>query len=249
MAATGQKAAQKAEHKAAQKQLVHDTMLRRGLILLPLVLAGCSSPSTWTVPGFSSYKIDIQQGNVVTKDMIAKLKPGMTRSQVRFVLGTPLLVDPFRTNRWDYLYTLETKGNTAEQRQLRVFFENDKMVRYEGDLAADVPGGAAAAVKPAPAPAKPDAARAPAKPVAAPATPAADAGATQDIKPQLRLAPSEGAPAGPDESAARTPPAAAPAAASDPAPGSLEAPPLPRMKLPPEKAEGDAVKPEAPAKP
>ncbi len=196
------------------------------------------------MPGLSSHKIEIQQGNVVTKDMIAKLKPGMTRSQVRFVLGTPLLVDPFRTDRWDYVYTLEKQGNLAEQRQFRVFFENDKVVRYVGDLAADIKVDDAATVKPAVAPA--------AKPAAASATPARDAGAVQNIKPQLRLAPSEGTPAAAEERAAQAAPAASPATVDKPAGGSLDAPPLPRMTLPPEAPEkpvGETAKQEAPAKP
>ena len=232
---------------AVQKRPVQYEMLCKGLIILPLLLTGCSSPRTWTVPDFSSHKIEIQQGNVVTKEMVAKLKPGMTRSQVRFVLGTPLLIDPFRTDRWDYVYTLEKQGDLAEQRQFRVFFENDKAVRFEGEMAADVKADDAAMVKPAAAPeAKPQAA---AKPVA---TPARDAGTEQTIKPQLRLAPSEGEPAAAAERAEQAAPASPPAAESKAATGTLDAPPLPRMTLPPEapeKPEGEIVKPEAPAKP
>lgn len=64
-----------------------------------LALAGCSFPGV--------YKIDIQQGNVVTQDMIDQLRPGMTRRQVRFIMGNPLIQDTFNTNRWDYLYSLQ----------------------------------------------------------------------------------------------------------------------------------------------
>jgi outer membrane protein assembly factor BamE len=234
---------------AAQKRPVQLEMICKGLIMLALLLAGCSSPRTWTVPGFTSYKIDIQQGNVVTKDMVAKLKPGMTRSQVRFVLGTPLLVDPFRTDRWDYVYTLEKKGDRAEQRQLRVFFENDKMVRYEGDLASDAKVDDAATAKPQATPAAKPGADVTAKPVAAPATPARDAGAVDNITPQLRLAPSAGVPAAAEERAPQTAPTSSPATAIKPATGNLDAPPLPRMELPPEKPEAETAKPEAPAKP
>ena len=67
-----------------------------------LALAGCSFPGV--------YKIDIQQGNVVTQDMIDQLRPGMTRRQVRFIMGNPLLVDTFHANRWDYLYSLQPGG-------------------------------------------------------------------------------------------------------------------------------------------
>ncbi|HXF65751.1 MAG TPA: outer membrane protein assembly factor BamE, partial [Burkholderiales bacterium] len=66
-----------------------------------------------TLPTLAPYKMDIQQGNVVTQEMISKLRPGMTRSQVRFALGTPLVVDPFRTNRWDYVYLYEKAGRLA----------------------------------------------------------------------------------------------------------------------------------------
>ena len=112
-------------------------------LLLPLLAAGCKQMSVPTL-GLGAHKIDIQQGNVVTQDMLAKLQPGMTRSQVRFVLGTPLLVDPFRTDRWDYVYTMNQKGERVEQRQLKVYFQDDKMLRYEGDVLAEArqPGAA-----------------------------------------------------------------------------------------------------------
>jgi outer membrane protein assembly factor BamE len=62
-----------------------------------------------------------------------KLRPDMTRSQVRFVLGSPLLVDPFRTDRWDYVYVYEKAGEVTEKRHLTVFFENDVLSRLEGE--------------------------------------------------------------------------------------------------------------------
>jgi outer membrane protein assembly factor BamE len=83
------------------------------------------------------YRIDIQQGNLVTQDMIAKLKPGMTRAQVRFALGSPLVVDPFRTDRWDYVYSMEKQGRPVERRHIIVIFEDDKLVRVEGDVKPD----------------------------------------------------------------------------------------------------------------
>jgi outer membrane protein assembly factor BamE len=105
------------------------------LFLLIVLAAGCRSVPM--LPGLTAHKIDIQQGNVVTKDMLEKLQPGMTRNQVRFVLGTPLLVDPFRNDRWDYVYVMNRKGERVEQRQLKVFFQDDKMLRYEGDTVTD----------------------------------------------------------------------------------------------------------------
>jgi outer membrane protein assembly factor BamE len=80
------------------------------------------------------YRAEIQQGNVVTQDMIAKLQPGMTRSQVRFALGTPLVVDPFRKDRWDYVYMLMKQGEVKERRRIVVVFKDDKLVGFEGDV-------------------------------------------------------------------------------------------------------------------
>jgi outer membrane protein assembly factor BamE len=115
-------------------------MLRKNnhLIILSVFLllsAGCRSVPM--LPGITAHKIDIQQGNVVTQEMVSKLQPGMTRSQVRFILGTPLLVDPFRSDRWDYIYSMNRKGERIEQRQLKVYFQDDKMLRYEGDTVTD----------------------------------------------------------------------------------------------------------------
>jgi outer membrane protein assembly factor BamE len=101
-------------------------------LLVLLLLAGCSS-----VPSLL-YKIEIQQGNVITQEMVDKLKPGMTRSQVRFALGSPMISDAFHDNRWDYVYRLEQKGRLVEQRKLTVFFEDDKLVRTDGSFSPSV---------------------------------------------------------------------------------------------------------------
>jgi len=99
------------------------------------------------LPGLSPYRIDIQQGNVVTQDMVAKLKPGMTRQQVRFVLGTPPIVDPFHPDRWDYVYYLNRGGKVIEHRRLVLLFNGDTLKRIEGDV---VPAGDAPAAAKAP---------------------------------------------------------------------------------------------------
>lgn len=88
-------------------------------------LAGCSLAPRLL------YKIDVQQGNVLTDEMLEKLRPGMTRSQVRFVLGSPLIVDPFRNNRWDYAYIQRIRGGLIEQKRLTVYFEDDRLIRTE----------------------------------------------------------------------------------------------------------------------
>lgn len=97
------------------------------LLLLPLL------PHCTYLPSIP-YKIDIQQGNVVTEEMVARLKPGMTRSQVRFTLGTPLIMDVFHNDRWDYIYSLAPKGRITEERKLAVFFKDDRLFRIQGDF-------------------------------------------------------------------------------------------------------------------
>ncbi len=115
------------------------------LLFAPLLVACGSWPNP--IERLSPHKIEIQQGNFVTTEMLAKLKPGMTPNQVRFVLGTPLVVEPFRTNRWDYVYRLEKGGKVLEQRRIAILFENDRLAAVEGDVQA-LSGGQA----PAPVP-------------------------------------------------------------------------------------------------
>jgi outer membrane protein assembly factor BamE len=80
------------------------------------------------------YQPTIQQGNVVTQEMVDKLKPGMNRRQVAYVLGTPLLVDAFHQDRWDYVYTKEVGGGTDNKTHIALFFEDDILVRIDGDF-------------------------------------------------------------------------------------------------------------------
>jgi len=98
------------------------------------VLDGCSYVPR--IPGITPYRIDIQQGNYISQDMVAQLKPGMSREQVRLVLGTPLLTDIFHADRWDYVYWYERAGAKPEQRKLTVFFEDGKLLRLDGDAVA-----------------------------------------------------------------------------------------------------------------
>jgi outer membrane protein assembly factor BamE len=98
------------------------------------VSGGCSSVPR--VPGITPYRIDIQQGNYISSDMVAQLKPGMSKEQVRLALGTPLLTDIFHADRWDYVYWYERAGNKPEQRKLTVFFEDGKLTRLDGDVVA-----------------------------------------------------------------------------------------------------------------
>lgn len=95
-------------------------------------LAACSS-----VPHVvTEYRIDIQQGNVLTQEMVAQLKPGQTRDQVRFILGTAMLTDIFHARRWDYVYRFQNgRTNAVETRRLSVFFSQDgRLERVAGDV-------------------------------------------------------------------------------------------------------------------
>lgn len=97
-------------------------------LLAVTLLAGCTFPNV-----VAPYKLDIPQGNIVTADQVAKLKIGMTRSQVRFVIGTPLLTDPFHVDRWDYIYTDARNGKLQQKKTFTVYFENDRLTRFEGE--------------------------------------------------------------------------------------------------------------------
>jgi outer membrane protein assembly factor BamE len=86
------------------------------------------------IPGV--YRIDVQQGNVVTRDMVDQLRPGMTRDQVRFVMGSPMLTDTFNADRWDYYYSFQPGAGEREQRRVTVYFENDRFTRITGEVPA-----------------------------------------------------------------------------------------------------------------
>ena len=147
--------------------------MRKLLIVLAVLAAGCSRIPM--MPGLTAYRVDIQQGNYITQDMVSKLQAGMTRSQVRYILGTPLVADPFHTDRWDYVYQMQRKGKTTEFRKIHLLFENDKLARIDGDVA---PAASAANAKIAPQPAgdaKAEATTEAAPPVAAPSTQQGDA--------------------------------------------------------------------------
>ncbi len=105
------------------------------LPLLTGILSACVEvPDLPTIPTPGIYKLDIQQGNVITEDMLAALEPGMERRKVRFLLGTPLIIDTFDPERWDYIYSFQEGGGKREQRHLIVVFEHDRLLRLEGDV-------------------------------------------------------------------------------------------------------------------
>lgn len=106
------------------------------LLTVITLCTACSSVNQAT-SYVTPYRIDVRQGNWVTQEMMSQLKPGQTREQVRFILGSPLVSDMFHADRWDYIYRLQPGRGEAEQRRIVVFFQDDKLVRVSGDVIAD----------------------------------------------------------------------------------------------------------------
>ena len=106
-------------------------------IAAALALSACVEAPK--IPGVTPHRIEIQQGNFVSQEMVAQLKSGMTKEQVRSVLGTPLLTDIFHAERWDYVYWRVEPSGKKESRKLVVFFDDGKLARVSGDV---VPAGA-----------------------------------------------------------------------------------------------------------
>ena len=101
-------------------------LLALGCLLVGLV--GCGS--NFGFPGV--YRINVEQGNVVTEEMAEQLRPGLNRRQVRYIMGTPLIEDSFHEDRWDYHYLLRNGGELLSETQLTLWFEEDELVRVEG---------------------------------------------------------------------------------------------------------------------
>ena len=102
-------------------------------ICLLLTLAGCGS--NFGFPGV--YKINVEQGNVVTQEMVEQLRPGLNRRQVRYIMGTPLIEDSFHSDRWDYRYLLRNGNQTVSETRLTLWFDNDELIRAGGPDAPD----------------------------------------------------------------------------------------------------------------
>jgi len=101
-------------------------------LLAAASLAGCSIPRAL---GIAPYKIEVQQGNFISQEMMSQLKEGMSKDQVRQIMGTPLLVDVFHSERWDYIYSRETSDGRKEKRGLSIFFQDGKLARIDGEAA------------------------------------------------------------------------------------------------------------------
>ena len=109
---------------------------RAAALCLAIVSAsGCATADQYlpTWRSFGVYKIDINQGNYLSQDMVDKLKVGMTPTQVKQVLGTPLVTSPFRPDRWDYVYEYMRQGRVVEHRNFATYFVDGKLTRWEGD--------------------------------------------------------------------------------------------------------------------
>lgn len=100
------------------------------LLVTTMSLAGCSY---FQFPGV--YKVEVQQGNIVDQEMVDQLRIGMTKSQVRYVMGTPLIADSFEQNRWDYYYSDKKGVKVKERKNITVYFDtNGRLAKIVGDL-------------------------------------------------------------------------------------------------------------------
>jgi outer membrane protein assembly factor BamE len=109
---------------------------------LALALAGCAALSACgsfdnvsnrLVGSITPYRVEVVQGNFVSKEQVEAIKPGMNRQQVRDILGTPLVTSIFHADRWDYVFTLKRQGVPPQERKLAVFFKGNLLDRFEGD--------------------------------------------------------------------------------------------------------------------
>ncbi|MDB5889910.1 MAG: SmpA/OmlA domain protein [Polaromonas sp.] len=107
-------------------------------IMACVALSGCSTqqrassslnPVNWLTP----YKVDVIQGNFISKEQVEALKPGMPRTQVKDILGTPLVASVFHADRWDYVFTLKRQGVEPQSYRYAVYFKGDQLERFEGD--------------------------------------------------------------------------------------------------------------------
>ena len=109
--------------------------ISKSFVLILTVLVGFASLSGCIFPGV--YKLNVQQGNIVTQDMLDKLKPGMTARQVIYVMGNPVLRNPYQEERWDYLYSLEERDVVTKTYRISVFFDPSGLyTHYTGELPA-----------------------------------------------------------------------------------------------------------------
>ena len=99
------------------------------LLIIGIFISSCSIPKT--------YEVVISQGNLVDQEMIDKLEVGMTESQVKFVMGTPLIADTFYPERWDYFTSVTQGSKTYTEQKIILYFEDNKLARWDGELLSD----------------------------------------------------------------------------------------------------------------
>lgn len=115
-------------------RLLRTALFVPALVLAATVVSGCAPTDPRSRSGpFSPYRIDVPQGNYVDQAMLAQVREGMTRDQVRFALGTPLLVDPFRPDRWDYVFRFQHPNGAADLRRATVYFAEGRVARIEAE--------------------------------------------------------------------------------------------------------------------
>tara|TARA_Y100001935_G_C16916526_1_gene318760 strand:+ start:102 stop:434 length:333 start_codon:yes stop_codon:yes gene_type:complete len=103
-----------------------NTKNKIGLLVFVLLLSSCSIPKI--------FQVVVSQGNLVDQEMLDKLEVGMTESQVKFVMGTPLISDTFYPQRWDYFTSVTQGDKTYTNQKITLFFENNKLLRWEGKI-------------------------------------------------------------------------------------------------------------------
>lgn len=96
-------------------------------VVVAMIATSCALPRV--------YKVTVQQGNVITQQMVDSLRPGMTREQVAYVMGEPVIKNPFSQNRWDYVYTLRVPGVVNDHMKMSLFFTDGLLSHFVGDLA------------------------------------------------------------------------------------------------------------------
>jgi len=104
------------------------------VVLLSILISGCGVLDPWI------YKINKQQGNITNQKLVSKLEMGMTKEQVRFLMGTPMGVDTFNSNRWDYIYTYKPGHGELTRNNLTLYFDDNKLSKIDGKPLIDDKG-------------------------------------------------------------------------------------------------------------
>lgn len=111
---------------------MHRFLIMTFTLLFSALLSSCGGVTSFAFPGV--YRINIPQGNIITQEMVDQLRPGLTKRQVNFILGTPMLKDTFNQDRWDYVYSFQAGGGERLQERLTVYFENNELTHFTGDF-------------------------------------------------------------------------------------------------------------------